>query len=81
MRRLPSFRHPGASGAAAQTPGPGARERDPVGAPLLAAAMPETPDISDTADERVVREKAPAPPGEADATAPASEKAEPTPVY
>ena len=47
----------------------------------VAAAMPETPDISDTADERVVREEAPAPPGEADATAPASGKAEPTPAY
>ena len=47
----------------------------------VAAAMPETPDISDTADERVVREEAPAPPGEAGATAPASEKAEPAPAY
>ena len=46
----------------------------------VAAAMPETPDISDTADERVVRET-PAPPGEAGATAPASEKAEPAPAY
>ena len=46
----------------------------------VAAAMPETPDISDTADERVVR-GTPAPPGEADATAPASETAEPTPAY
>lgn len=47
----------------------------------VAAAMPETPDISDTADESVVREGAPAAGTEAGATAPAPEKAEPAPGY